>query len=110
MSRAFEDIQGAEAIVDDIIIWGRNEEEQNNRLKQALQRAKDTNLKLNAGKCKIQTSELTYICHIMSNVGIKAIKDIGTPQDKELIRFIHMVDYLGKFIPGLSDTSLSGSF
>ena len=35
---------------------------------------------------------------------IKAIKEIGTPQDKkELLRFIGLVNYLGKFIPGLSD-------
>ena len=85
MSQAFEDIQGVEAFVDDILIWGKDEEEHNNRLKQALQRAREINLKLNAEKSKIQTTEITYIRH-MSSVGmkpdpskIKVIKDIGTP-------------------------------
>ena len=110
-TKIFEDIQGAEIFVDDILIWGKDEEEHNNRLKQALQRARDINLKLNAEKSKIQTTEVTYIGHIMSSIGmkpdpskIKAIKDIGTPQEKkELLRFIGMVNYLGKFISGLSD-------
>ena len=109
-TKIFEDIQGAEIFVDDILIWGKDEEEQSTEAS-VTEKARDINLKLNAEKSKIQTTEITYIGHIMSSVGmkpdpskIKAIKDIGTQQDKkELLRFIGMVNYLGKLISGLSD-------
>ena len=109
-TKIFEDIQGAEIFVDDILIWGKDEEEQSTEAS-VTEKARDINLKLNAEKSKIQATEVTYIGHIMSSVGmkpdpskIKAIKDIGTQQDKkELLRFIGMVNYLGKLISGLSD-------
>ncbi len=49
MSQAFEDIDGVEviAIVDDILIWGKDEAEHNDRLKQVLERVRQINLKLN---------------------------------------------------------------
>lgn len=111
MTQAFEDIDGAEAIVDDILIWGKDIEEHNQRLKQVLRRARDINLKLNKEKSKIQTDSVTYIGHVTTSDGIKpdpvkvkAIHEIETPQDKkELLRFMGMVNYLAKFIPRLSD-------
>ena len=56
---------------------------------------------------------MTYIGYILSSKGIKpdpskvqAIIEMKSPQDKkELQRFMGMVNYLGKFIPNLSDVS-----
>ena len=47
MSQAFEDIDGVEVIVDDILIWGKDKAEHNDRLKQVLERVHQINLKYN---------------------------------------------------------------
>ena len=73
-------------------------------------------LKLNFDKCKIRKSSVPYMCHIVSNQGLKPdpdkIKAIinmqSTLQDKEdFRRFIGLIQYLSKFIPNLSDLDAS---
>jgi hypothetical protein len=111
MSQAFEDIDGVEVIVDDILIWGKDEAEHNYRLKQVLERVRQINVKLNKDKSRIQTTEVSYIGHKITRDGlkpdpekVKAINDITTPKDKkDLMRFLGMVNYLAKFVPSLSD-------
>ena len=113
MTQTFEDIDGADAIVDDILIWGKDVTEHNKRLEQVLQRVRDINLKLNTEKSIVQTDEVTYIGHILSSKGIKpdpskvqAITEMKSPQDKkELQRVMGMINYLGKFIPNLSNVT-----
>ena len=99
MTQTFEDIDGADAIVDDILIWGKDVTEHNKHIEQVLQRVRNINLKLNAEKSIVQTDEVTYKRHVLSSTGIK-------PQvKKELQRFMGIVNYLGKFIPNLSDVT-----
>ena len=110
MTESFEDIEGVGVIFDDILIWGKDEAEHNARLRSALQRAREINLKLNAEKSQIFTSEVPYMGHLITHNGVKpdpsnvkAITEIRVPQDKkELQRFIGMINYLGKFIPNMS--------
>ena len=47
MSQVLEGIDGAEAIVDDTLVWGRDIQERDARLKRVLDRVQDVNLKLN---------------------------------------------------------------
>ena len=47
MSQMFEDIESIEVVVDDILIWGENEQQLDNRLIQVLERARHRDLKLN---------------------------------------------------------------
>ena len=71
MTQTFEDIDGADAIVDDILIWGKDVTEHNKRLEQVLQRVRNINLILNAENSIVQTDEVTYIGYILSSKGIK---------------------------------------
>ncbi|KAK3710125.1 hypothetical protein QZH41_001605 [Actinostola sp. cb2023] len=113
MSQAFEDIEGCDEIVDDILIWGRDEKEHNDRLAKVLKRARAINLKLNKEKSKILRDELSYIGHIITAEGVKpdpdkvkGIAEMKVPTDiKELQRFMGMVNYLGKFLPNLSNST-----
>ena len=50
MTDIFSDIKGVEVIVDDILIWARNEEEHNAILRKVLERARQRNLRLNREK------------------------------------------------------------
>lgn len=110
VSQLYENMEGCSVIADDLLVWGNNIEEHNMRLQAVLQKARDSNLKLNKAKCKIGLPEVTYVGHTFSQEGLKAshshveaILKMDEPQNKtELMRFNGMINYLGKYIPNLS--------
>lgn len=100
----------SEVDIDDILIWGRNEEEHNRRLRAVLQRSKEINLTLNKDKCLFNQSEIQYIGHVISKNGvipdptkIEAILKMPPPTDKKGVeRVFGTVNYLAKFVPNMS--------
>ena len=54
MSEMFEDIEGVEVVVDDIVVWGENKQQHDDRLIKVLERARLWNLKLNKTKCQMK--------------------------------------------------------
>ena len=113
MAEMFENIEGVEIVVDDILVWGETEEQHDARLIQVLEQARARHLTLNEAKCHIKKQEVSYIGHILSKEGLKpdpkktqAIKMMNKPNNKEeLQRFLGMITYLAKFIPNLSQTA-----
>ena len=107
MHEIFDDLEGVEVIMDDILVHGTNDEEHDNRLGNVLQRCRDRNLKLNSKKLKLKTNQVEYIGHVLASEGLKpnpkkaeVITNFPSPQDKtELLRFMGMKNYLAKFIP-----------
>ena len=71
MCEIIEDIEGAEVIMDDILIWGRTLEEHDRRLKQVLDKARKYNLKHSKNKCKFRKKEVTYVGHVLSDKGVR---------------------------------------
>ena len=88
------DINGAEAIIDDILVWGATQEEHVNI-------------------CEISRDSIKYVGHILSSKGIKPVPEkiravlaMKKPTNKpELLRFLGSIQYLGKFLPHMSDVS-----
>jgi len=113
MTEMFEDIDGVEVVVNDILIWGTNEDEHDSRLINVLHRACLRNLKLNKAKCQFKKQEITYLGHVLTIDGLKpdpkktqAISDMTPPMSREALqRFLGMITYLAKFIPNLSHTA-----
>ena len=110
MSEMFEDIEGVEVIVDDLLIWGKTEEQCDSRLGKVLQRAEQRNLKLNKDKSQIKCKEISYVGHAIGKDGLKpdpkkveAIVNIEAPKDKE--ELLGMTTYLAKFIPNYSQVA-----
>ena len=111
MEELFGGIEGCEVIADDLMVWGRNNEEHDQRLKKVLDRAREVQLKLNQKKCKIRVTEVSYIGHTFTSDGVKpdqrkvqAILMMPEPKMKQdLQRFIGMIQYLAKFMPNLSE-------
>ena len=111
MDQMLEGINGATAIMDDILIAGRDKEHHDTILKRVLGRVASYNLQLNFDKCLISRSEVSYVGHLISADGLrpdpektKAIFGMPEPQDKgDVKRFLGFVSYLRKFIPNLSD-------
>jgi hypothetical protein len=67
-----EGLDGVEAIVDDILVYGCGETEEeavkdhDKNLIRLLDRARATNLKLNAKKLKLRLKEVKYIGHVLN--------------------------------------------
>ena len=107
------DIPGCDAIVDDILNWGRNIKEHDATLKKVLDRCRINNLKLNEEKSEFRKSSETYVGHVLSDKGVKpdsekcrAINIMEEPKDiSELQTLMGLVQYLGKFIPNLSEVT-----
>jgi len=111
MMDMFENMDGVECVMDDILIWARTKEEHFERLIKVLDRAREKNLKLNRQKCKVCLPEVDYIGHVLSADGLKpsqakisAITNMPKPEDKEaVLRLLGMITYVSKFIPNLSE-------
>jgi len=100
MSELFEDIEGVKAIVDDLLIWGKDDEEHDARLKQVLNRACEVNLKFNAKKCRIRQEEVPYVGHVLSTDGLKP-----DPEKIRAVQDFGFIQYLAKFMPNMASES-----
>jgi hypothetical protein len=111
MDQMIEGIKGAFAVMDDILVAGRNVDEHDQILKQVVERATSYNLQLNPDKVHLRQSSIPYVGHLLTSDGLKpdpektrALQDMPAPQNKEDVkRFLGFVTYLGKFIPNLSE-------
>lgn len=112
MHNLLEDHEGCEVIMDDILIYGKTEEEHDRNLAKVLATIKASGMKLNRKKCHFKKSEISYFGHVIGHDGIKAspekvraIQDMEPPRDVgELRTLVGMLNYLGKFTPNLSST------
>ena len=67
MNDTFENLKGTAIIADDLLVFGKGEyiesatKDHEENLKNALQRARDRNLKLNKEKVKLRMTEVPYM-------------------------------------------------
>ena len=109
--KIMDKIDGAIAIVDDILIAGTDRNHHDQILRQVTERATKYNLKLNLEKCNICQKSVSYVGHLLTQDGlrtdpakVKAVQDMQRPEDKQGVkRFLGFVTYLSKFIPRLSE-------
>ena len=110
MSQLLGDLPGVETDIDDILVWGTNQEEHDSRLTAVLKRCEEINLTLNKDKCLFGVSEVSYIGHILNATGVqpdpskvKAITNMPPPYDRKGVeRLLGTINYLSKFIPNMS--------
>lgn len=107
----FSNIEGVDTYIDDLIVWGRTQEEHDSRLRSVLERAREVNLRFKLSKCEFNKSEVKYLGHVFGKFGIKIdqekVKSIQEmpplTNKKEVERFMGMCTYVSKFIPNFSD-------
>ena len=110
MEEEFGDIEGVEIIADDVVVWGRDHSEHDDRLDKLMTRVNEVGLKLNRNKCQFSTDRVSFVGHTLTSKGlepsserIEAILKMPSPSNKdELATFLGMMTYLGKYIPNLS--------
>lgn len=106
----FENCEGCDIYIDDIIVYGKNKIEHDERLRKVLKTAKKNNVKFNLKKCQFGKNSIKYMGHIISAEGITldeskiiAIKELQTPKCKEDVqRVLGMLTYVSKFITNFS--------
>ena len=103
--------EGVLCHIDDVIIFGRNKKEHDDRLHAALKKIQAAGVTLNGEKCEFNKNQLLFLGHIINQEGISAdpsktsaIVKMKQPTTlTELRRFMGMVNQLGKFTPHLAE-------
>lgn len=92
--------------MDDIVIYGTDLKDHNNKLKEVFEQLRKANLKLQADKSEFLRKEVAYLGHIIGKDGVKpnpekdkSIKEIKAPTNiKGIQSFLGMTNYYRKFI------------
>ena len=96
MSAILDRLRGVLCHIDDMLIFGKDQKEHNERLNAALEQIQ---------KCEFSKKQITFLGHVIRENGISAdpqktvaITAMTTPTNiSELGRFMGMVNQLGKF-------------
>ena len=72
MSNILNGLKGTLCLIDDVLIFGKTQEEHDQRLAEALTRIQSVGVTLNKDKCVFNTSMLTFLGHVLAKDGISA--------------------------------------
>jgi hypothetical protein len=97
--------------MDDVLVFGQDEDEHHRRLTMALQKIQSAGVTLNQDKCEFGKKQLRFLGHIINGDGIRAdpdkvsaIVEMDSPTNtSELRRFLGMANQLGKFSQNLAE-------
>ena len=111
MEDLLQGCDGTVCYMDDILVFGKTAEEHNENLKRVLKRLQERGLMLNEAKCKCNQSRVRYLGFVVSEDGIRidpdkisAIQELKPPTCvTELKRILGMLNYVGRFVPQLSE-------
>jgi len=103
-------IDGVQVFIDDIIIWGRNKDQHDQRVKIVLDHIRKSGLKLNRNKCQFQIQSISFLGDKLTAEGtqpdndkVADIEAMTAPKNTdELQTCLGLIKYLGRFIPNLS--------
>lgn len=111
MLEMVEGIEGVEVYIDDILVHAPTKELHDEHLRQVLERCRAAGVTLNLEKSVFAQKQVTFLGHQLSAEGIRpekgkvqAVLEMSVPEDKKAVeRFLGFINYLGKFIPNLSE-------
>ncbi len=97
--------------MDVILIHAADRERLDELTQLVLQRIKSAGLKLNGEKCVFGATRIKFLGHVLTDKGlevdpdkVEAIADLNKPRNvKQLRRQLGLVNYLGNFVPSLTD-------
>ena len=105
MNQILQGLEGVECNIDDVLIYGRTQEEHDQRLKAVLSRLNNANVTLNNDKCVVNVQSVAFLGQIVGSDGIKpdpekidAILNMPHPTNIHKVRsFLGMVNQFSKF-------------
>ena len=106
MSTILDSLAGVLCLMDDILIFGKDQKEHDTRLTTALEKIQAAGVTLNKEKCEFNKTSLTFLGHTIDEKGISpdpqkadAISKMASPKSTtELRRFMGMVNQLGEIL------------
>ena len=109
----FLSVPGVTGIADDMIIYGKTDQEHDQHLVNFLEVCRKNTLTLNLDKMQFRLPQVSFFGHQWSARGlsldpkkIAAVKKMELPQDVETMRsFLGLVNYLNRFSPHLAELS-----
>ncbi|XP_038221597.1 uncharacterized protein K02A2.6-like [Zerene cesonia] len=110
LERVLIECEGVVNFIDDILVYGKDKQEHDKRLKKVLETLKSNDVMLRQDKCIYGTTKVQFLGHELSDQGIRpldkyllAIKDFRTPINiSELQSFLGLINYIGKWIPNMA--------
>ena len=109
----FLSVPGVTGIADDMIIYGKTDQEHDGNCLNFLEVCRKNNLTLNPDKMLFRLPKVSFFGHTWSDKGlsadpkkIEALKRMEFPQDMETMRsFLGLINYLNQFSPCLAELS-----
>ena len=97
--------------MDDLIVYGQTFEQELERLREVLKRLREANLKLKPKKCDLFKSEVAFLGHLVSKMGvavdpskIEAVKFWPRPKTVTEVRsFMGLCSYYRKFVKNFAE-------
>ncbi|XP_037565227.2 uncharacterized protein K02A2.6-like [Dermacentor silvarum] len=111
MTQVFEGLPGVHVYIDDILVWGANKQEHDQRLIAVMKAAEKAGLTFNAKKCRFGVTEIQFLGDIIGRDGIspdpkliKSLLETPEPQNKcDVQRMLGVINYFAKYVPRLSE-------
>ena len=111
MSEILSGLEGVVCLVDDVLVYGKTQNEHDQRLRAVLRRLSEAGLTLSKEKCEFNKRKIKFLGQLVDETGVKpdpdkvhAIQAMKPPTNiSELRRFLGMVNQLSKFSPGLAE-------
>ena len=111
MDKVLRGLTFATTYVDDILVHSVSEEEHKQHLREVFQRLKEAGLTLKGRKCHIGMTEVSYLGHVFSDVGmlpdpqkVQAVKNWPTPTSiTEVQKFLGLASYYRRYICQFAD-------
>ena len=105
MSKVLAGLEGVVCQIDDVLVFGKDQSEHDDRVVAALERIEKAGVTLNSEKCKFNKDLVKFLGHLIDADGIRAdpektsaILKMEPPTNiSELHRFMGMANQLGKF-------------
>ena len=106
MSLVLKDLKGVQNYLDDVIVYGRVQQEHDCNLQAVLAALKEAGLQLNTEKCHFNQKSLQFLGHVVSAQGllpnedhIKAITEAPAPSVATTLRsFLGLTAWYAKFV------------
>ena len=110
ISELLRDVSGVVCMMDDILVYGQNQDEHDCRLTAVLEHLRQAKVTLNKEKCSFSTNSDRFLGQLVDSSGIRpdpqkveAIELMKSPTSPtEVRRFLSMANQLGKFTPNLA--------
>ena len=106
-----EGLEGVVCQIDDILVFGKDQEEHQRRLAKVLERLESANVTLNSNKCEFNKTSVKFLGYVIDHNGVRpdpdkteAICRMEPPKSvSDLRRFLGMVNQMGRFSPNIAE-------